>query len=146
MNSSVTWERATSVISSLCLEIRPSSRSNGPSNTSRCTSNPAGLVPCAAASPGSAVTAPVTPLSAASCQVPQPPGQQARLTLGIEIGEQYGDGLADQPATIHSNPIRAQREPGSFQGEQLSRGQVHGDLLRVRFPAAGLAARSRGRP
>jgi len=37
MNSSVTWERATSVMSSLCLEISASSRSNGPSNTSRCT-------------------------------------------------------------------------------------------------------------
>src|ERR1700759_1799331 len=42
MNSSVTWDSATSVMSSLCLEIRPSSRSNGPSNTSRCTSKPAG--------------------------------------------------------------------------------------------------------
>src|ERR1039457_6058442 len=38
MNSSVTWERATSVMSSLCLEMSASSRSNGPSNTSRCTS------------------------------------------------------------------------------------------------------------
>src|ERR1700735_5904999 len=38
MNSSVTFDRATSVMSSLCLEISPSSRSNGPSKTSRCTS------------------------------------------------------------------------------------------------------------
>ena len=37
MNSLVTWERATSVMSSLCLEISASSKSNGPSNTSKCT-------------------------------------------------------------------------------------------------------------
>src|SRR5579875_2662157 len=42
MNSSVTCESATSVMSSLCLEMSASSRSNGPSNTSRCTSKPAG--------------------------------------------------------------------------------------------------------
>src|ERR1700761_8224910 len=42
MNSSVTWDSDTSVMSSLCLEIRPSSRSKGPSNTSRCTWKPAG--------------------------------------------------------------------------------------------------------
>src|ERR1700761_3955881 len=40
MNSSVTCDSATSVMSSLCLEISASSRSNGPSNTSRCTWNP----------------------------------------------------------------------------------------------------------
>src|SRR4051795_13156297 len=39
MNSSVTCASATSVMSSRCLEIRPRRRSNGPSNTSRCTSN-----------------------------------------------------------------------------------------------------------
>ena len=39
MNSSVTLARAISVMSSLCLLIRPSSRSNGPEKLSRCTSN-----------------------------------------------------------------------------------------------------------
>ncbi len=38
-NSSVTLARATSVMSSLCLLMRPSSRSKGPEKTSRCTSN-----------------------------------------------------------------------------------------------------------
>src|SRR4051812_9082973 len=42
MNSSVTFDSATSVTSSWCLAMRPSSRSNGPSKTSRCTSNAAG--------------------------------------------------------------------------------------------------------
>ena len=39
MNSSVTDASAISVMSSLCLAISPSSRSNGPSKLSRCTSN-----------------------------------------------------------------------------------------------------------
>src|SRR6478736_10366694 len=39
MNSSVTRASATSVMYSWCFEISPSSRSNGPSNTSRCTWN-----------------------------------------------------------------------------------------------------------
>ena len=39
MNSSVTCESETSVMSSLCLEIRLSSRSNGPSKLSRRSSN-----------------------------------------------------------------------------------------------------------
>ena len=43
MNSSVTLASAISVMSSLCLEISPSSRSNGPAKTSRCTSN--GVLP-----------------------------------------------------------------------------------------------------
>src|ERR1022692_4439669 len=55
MNSSVTLDSAISVISSLCLEMSASSRSNGPSNTSRCTSKspPAGAC---GASPGSPIT------------------------------------------------------------------------------------------
>ena len=40
MNSSVTCDSATSVTSSLCLAIRPSSRSNGPSKSSRWTWKP----------------------------------------------------------------------------------------------------------
>src|SRR3569833_3266816 len=40
MNSSVTLWRETSVMSSLCLAIRPRSRSKGPSKLSRCTWNP----------------------------------------------------------------------------------------------------------
>src|SRR5882757_5265911 len=39
MNSSVTEASATSVMSSLCLAIRPSNRSNGPWKTDRCTWN-----------------------------------------------------------------------------------------------------------
>src|SRR5687768_312915 len=43
MNSSVTFARAISVMSSLCLLIRPRSRSKGPEKTSRWTSN--GVLP-----------------------------------------------------------------------------------------------------
>src|ERR1700760_5001798 len=71
MNSSVTWDSATSVMSSLCLEIRPSSRSNGPSNTSRCTWNsdeaPAGPSPSGrggSPGPGAAVISAVVPTAA----------------------------------------------------------------------------------
>ena len=41
MNSSVTWDSATSVTSSLCLLIRLSSRSKGPSKFDRCREKPA---------------------------------------------------------------------------------------------------------
>src|SRR6476661_10837155 len=69
MNSSVTFARAISVMSSLCLLMSPSSRSNGPENTSRCTSNgapplrrvmtPPGVT-CPADGPSTAVAASVT--------------------------------------------------------------------------------------
>jgi Mrp family chromosome partitioning ATPase len=53
MNSSVTWESATSVMSSLCLEISASSRSNGPSKTERWTSKALPGAAARAASSGS---------------------------------------------------------------------------------------------
>ena len=151
MNSSVTWDSAISVMSSLCLEIRPSSRSNGPSNTSRCTSNPAGAgARRGLAAMARAVTAPVIAYPPPHARVPQPPGQQARLARRVQVGEQHGQGLPDQPATVHGNAVRAQGQPGALQIEQLGRRQVHGDLLGVGLPAAGLAPafrrRALGRP
>src|SRR5580693_1933384 len=121
MNSSVTLDSAISVMSSLCLEISASSRSNGPSNTSRWTSNP----PPARISLGSSVIVaviqepdPVLPsiqplhpdihparsAGPSASTVPrlrrdraatspllrrflaQPPGDQALLARGIQIG------------------------------------------------------------
>src|SRR6185312_8116623 len=140
MNSSVTWDSATSVISSLCLEIRPSSRSNGPSKTARCTSNPAGPLPWGASLPGSAATARLTRLhlpAATSRRIPQSPSQQARLSVRVEIGEQHGNSLTHQPATVCRDPVTAQRQPGPLEIEELGRGQVDGDLLRMGLTAAG---------
>jgi hypothetical protein len=76
--------------------------------------------------------------SATSRSIPQSPGQQARLALGVQIGQQYGEGLTYQPATIHGNPVSAKREPGPLEVEKLGGGQVNRDLLGVSFAPAGL--------
>ncbi|MNI81240.1 hypothetical protein D3C73_1378350 [compost metagenome] len=57
MNSSVTVANATSVISSLCLEMRPSKRSKGPVKLASRTSKPAlraSEVPASGATAGTA--------------------------------------------------------------------------------------------
>ncbi len=66
--------------------------------------------------------------------------------MSVEIGQQHGNSFTHQPATIYRDPVTAQRQPGPLEIEELGRGQVHSDLLRVRLAAAGLAARSGGRP
>src|SRR6187402_3172702 len=72
MNSSVTCASATSVMSSLCLAIRPSRRSNGPLKLVRWTSN--ALVPTGA-------LAPVGP--EADCS-----GGTARSSGGVATGDE----------------------------------------------------------
>src|SRR5271170_1517845 len=113
MNSSVTLESAISVMSSLCFEIRPSSRSKGPSKTSRCTSKP---LP-ARVSPGSLVIVVVIQYlglpprynqlaimdlpSLRQGLLPEPPGHHAPVALGVQVGQQDRERLPDDPATIH---------------------------------------------
>src|ERR1700733_2888677 len=177
MNSSVTLDSAISVMSSLCLEISASSRSNGPSNTSRGTSNPPparislgssvivaviqepdpvlpslqtlhpDIHPAIIVRPGSPTRppsgrprlrrepAPASPLLRGF--LAQPLGDQALLARGIQVGQQHGQRLADDPAPVHGNAESPQREPGTLQVEQFAAGQVDGDLLGVALPAAG---------
>src|SRR5260370_9315417 len=139
MNSSVTLDSAISVISSLCLEMSARSRSKGPSNTSRCTWKlpPAGAC---GASPDSPVTMVVieSPSQPArdgprrpedmtlpdagepSCPLAQPPRDQAPLAFGVEVGEQHGQCLANNPATVRRDPVGPQGQPGPFQVQQLA--------------------------
>ena len=63
----------------------------------------------------------------------------AVLAFGIEIGQQDGQRLADDPAAVGGNAVAAEGEPGSFEVQQLTAGQIDGDLLGVLLPAAGLA-------
>src|SRR5215469_2291860 len=191
MNSSVTLDRAISVMSSLCLEIRPSRRSKGPSKTSRCTWKPppAGPGSPAAAAPATASPVPGSPAARApiagspitrarllhwsSCWstadpppvsrlrpppprlVPplppaeitaiasrlllQPLGHDAVLAGCLQVGEQHGQRLADNPAAVDRDPVAAQDQLGPFQLDELGAGEVDGDLLWMAFPAACLA-------
>jgi hypothetical protein len=68
----------------------------------------------------------------------EPPRHKAPVALGIEIGQQDREGLADDPPSVHGDAERAKRETGAFQVEQLAPGQVDGDLLGVALPAACL--------
>src|SRR5215469_4270406 len=113
-------------MSSLCLEIRASSRSNGPSNTSRWTWKPG-------APPLSAVTSsPLAGLSVTNVRsrsAVEPPGQQAVLPPGLQVGEQDGHRFADQASPVGRYPVAAQDQPSALQVEQLLGGHVHRDLL-----------------
>ena len=131
MNSSVTLDSATSVMSSLCLAIRLSSRSNGPSKLSRRTSNAgrlvAGLVRRRSQLPGSrggghsSVSRRTRTLS---------------IAVGVEVGQHQRDRLADQPAAVDGQPVvAAQRQPRVLDVEQLVGGDVDGHLLVVPDPA-----------
>ena len=44
-----------------------------------------------------------------------PAGQQAVHAAGVEVGEQDGDRLADDPAAVGGGAVAQQREPGAFQ-------------------------------
>ena len=57
----------------------------------------------------------------------------------VEVGEQDGDRLADQPPAVDDEAEPAQRQAGVLQVEQFGGGQVDGDLLVVPFPAGRLA-------
>jgi hypothetical protein len=69
----------------------------------------------------------------------EPPGHEAPVAVGVQVGQQDGECLADDPAAVHGNAESAEGETGAFQVEQLAAGQVDGDLLGVALPAAGLA-------
>src|SRR5688572_6099832 len=93
MNSSVTWCRDTSVMSSLCLAISPSSRSKGPSNTSRWTWKPP--EPGAA---GRSLTSSTVAALTGSCEA-APPVEHllGQLSVGVGAhrgGVEHGDRLA----------------------------------------------------
>jgi hypothetical protein len=47
--------------------------------------------------------------------VGDPASQQAVRAAGIEIGEQDGDRLADDPAPVGGGTVAQQREPRAFQ-------------------------------
>src|SRR5260370_4582410 len=98
MNSSVTWESTTSVMSSLCLEMSASSRSKGPSNTSRWTWKPA--VPPVSAAASSPVTVESVTRIRSRAQA-EPHGQHAVLPPCLQVGEQHGDRLPDQAPPVH---------------------------------------------
>ena len=61
------------------------------------------------------------------------------LTASVEVGEQHGDRLPDDPAPVGGSAVAQQREPGAFQVKKFLGGQVDGDLLGVLLPSAGQA-------
>jgi hypothetical protein len=63
---------------------------------------------------------------------------EAFFPARVEVGEQDGDGLADQPTAVGDETEPAQRQAGMFQIEQFGGGKVNGDLLIVLFPAGRL--------
>src|SRR3954469_6543371 len=169
MNSSVTFDSAISVTSSLCLPISCSSRSNGPSKFVSLTVKRAGAASTAS---GAADAAPVLPLTGAS--VGGPPagsrrelasggGQEGSLSLPAQAADQHRlvaalaqvrqqdrDGLANDAAAVGRDPVlSAEGQPGALQGQELVRGDVDGDLLvvlRAVRTAGGPAAGGDGRP
>src|SRR3954470_13427348 len=153
MNSSVTWDSATSVTSSLCLLIRLSSRSKGPSKLARRTAKPARAAASGSASLGASPGASARSVIR-SCSRDAPPGsspdappgsslgdqplhQHAVVTVGLEVGQRDREGLPDESATVDGQPlVTSQREPGVLDVEQLVGGDVDGHLLVVTDPAA----------
>ena len=113
MNSSVTVDSATSVMSSLCLEIRLSSRSNGPSKLSRRTANAAAIPVSAGASAEDSMTPALTGIRSRrravairSC-LREALHEQAVVTVHVEVGQGHRDGLADQPAAVDGEAVHA---------------------------------------
>src|SRR5688572_26904395 len=112
MNSSVTFDSAISVTSSLCLPISCRSRSNGPSKLTRCTVKRDGAVPSSAPSEGAVSgTAPVLLLTAAEPRgpmvgsAPQSLDEDRVLASLVEVGEQDSDRLADDPAPVGGHAV-----------------------------------------
>src|ERR1700761_176055 len=116
MNSSVTLDSDTSVMSSLCLEISPSSRSNGPSKTSRCTSK--ALAPRGASSGSAAFVVIIIHAS------PDVADHEAFGTSRVEVSQQDRDRLADQAAAVETDPKPAQSQPRVLEVDQFGGGQV----------------------
>ncbi len=67
------------------------------------------------------------------------PGHKAVLPARVKIGEQDGDGLADQPAPVDNEPVPAQRETRLLQVEKFGGRYIDGYLLIVPFPAGRLS-------
>src|SRR4051794_6628199 len=142
MNSSVTSCRATSVMSSLCFEIRLSSRSKGPSKFSSRTSKvwPTSevdpVVGSARASDQAGPDAVVTVMGGASV-LDQSVHQHAVMPVLLEVGQHQGDRLAHEPAAVDREPVVApQLQAGMLHVDQLVGGDVDRDLLVVPHPAA----------
>src|SRR4051795_9474656 len=132
MNSSVTWDSATSVTSSLCLLIRLSSRSKGPSKFSRRTAKLA-LAAVSSVAPFSRVSSGATARSVMRPSLGgQPLHQHAVVTVGLEVGERHRDGLTDQSSPVDGQALVApHRESRVLDVEQLVSGHVDRHLLVV---------------
>src|SRR5690606_20629632 len=126
MNSSVTWESATSVTSSLCLAINESRRSKGPSKLSRLTAKPA---EAESVSTSSVIDRSFFAQSADQCTV---------LAMLREVGQHHGDRLTDDAAAVDGQSVlAAQRQTCVLKVEQLVRGDVDRHLLVVPHPPTG---------
>src|SRR5690349_2064834 len=150
MNSSVTFDSEISVMSSLCLLISCSSRSNGPSKLTRWTLNP---LPDDESPSGSSVgrsigrSVEVSAMTDLLRGSPEPLHQHRVGTVVDEVGQQYVDRLADDPPAVGGQAVLgAERESGLFESEQLFLRHVHGDLRVVPDPATGLAVLDDGGP
>ena len=66
---------------------------------------------------------------------PDPAGEQAVLAPGVQVGEEHGDGLADEPAPVYDDAKPSQRQTRVLKVKQLTGGQVNGYLVVVLFPA-----------
>jgi hypothetical protein len=65
--------------------------------------------------------------------------QQAVFASRVEVGEQHGYRLPDDPATVCGGTVAQQGKPGVLEVKQFLGRQVDGDLLGVLLPAAGQA-------
>src|SRR5690606_19526627 len=122
MNSSVTFDSATSVMSSLCLAISVSSRSKGPSKLSRRTRNPpSGASWAVMGAPGRAPASLfVGSWPPDGSGLAEPLHQHAGLAVLLEVGEQHRDSLPHDPAAVGGQSVvGAQGQPGLLQGEQF---------------------------
>src|SRR6202451_4855045 len=103
MNSSVTLDSDTSVMSSWCLEISPSSRSNGPSKMSRCTSKAS--APRGASSGSAAFVVIIIHAS------PDVADHEAVIAPRVQVGEEDRDRLPHQAATVEDDAEAAEPPP-----------------------------------
>jgi hypothetical protein len=69
---------------------------------------------------------------------------EAVLAARVQVREEDGDRLPDEPSPVEDEPEAAQPQARVLQVEQLGGGQVDGDLLIVSFPAGRLAFIGRG--
>jgi hypothetical protein len=65
-------------------------------------------------------------------------GREAVFPARVEVGEQDGDSLANQPAAVDDESEPAQRQAGVFEFKQFGGGKVNGDLVIMLFPASRL--------